>query len=247
MSFVHTFTGVLAPTRSDNIPWVSVLIYESLDRDVDWDTLTPIQTIAWSDADPATAEVTGLTTNAALHARAWYAAEWVDGNGAKSGKTTPLYADIESSGGILPAISAVGALIRTRTKTSGGQELGTFTDDTRPTDEAVSELIGLAAEDVSTVIGTKLPTSVIEFSRAVVALRTAMLVELTYFPEQVSSQRSAYSAYERMYKDRLGQLEKTILGLAAGNTEQGAIGDDTLAVFAFPANEGGMVGWGTKW
>ena len=45
-----------------------------------------------------------------------------------------------------------------------------------------------------------------------IALRAAMFVELSYWPEQVNADRSAYHEYERLYTDGMEALLKSISG-----------------------------------
>ena len=53
-----------------------------------------------------------------------------------------------------PSVEDVGALLRARTiKSETGEELGTFTDETRPTSTAVVSLIDAATDDVVSAVG----------------------------------------------------------------------------------------------
>src|SRR4051794_37764424 len=100
---------------------------------------------------------------------------------------------------ITPTVDSVAQILRARTKDDQGQELGTFTAATRPTDVQVSGLIATAQADVIAQTGPLLGVLTQEAARSAVAMRTAMLVELSYFPEQVRNDRSAYPEYERLY------------------------------------------------
>ena len=109
-----------------------------------------------------------------------------------------------------PSVQDVANLLRARTKDQYGKELGQFTVDTRPTDEMVTEIIGLSASDITGTLGDDLPEEYWPELESLTALRAAMLVELTYFPEQVRSGRSAYAEYKTMYDDTLARLTEAI-------------------------------------
>jgi hypothetical protein len=100
-----------------------------------------------------------------------------------------------------PSLEDVAALLRARTKTRMGGEVGMFTADTRPTDIEVRRLMSFAAVDMAPCIGDPdtLPVKYHEPLSLVVAMKTAMLIELSYFPEQVAQDRSAYAEYETMH------------------------------------------------
>jgi hypothetical protein len=109
-----------------------------------------------------------------------------------------------------PSASEVARLLRARTKDSTGKEVGDFTDDTRPNWHEVDDLITTAEGDVLAQTGSLLSELAAKSVRALVALRAAMLVELSYFPEQVRSDRSAYVEYKRLYDDDLAALLRSI-------------------------------------
>ena len=112
----------------------------------------------------------------------------------------------------LPTPTDVARLLRARTKDSHGTELGDWTADTRPTPEEVSDLIDQASGPVLARVGRlegELTTNLIPAARHLVALGAAMLVEKSYFPEQVASDRSAYAAYREEYTDCLDSLVGT--------------------------------------
>jgi hypothetical protein len=114
----------------------------------------------------------------------------------------------------LPSTTDVARLLRARTKDANGVELGDWSDDTRPTTEEVADLIDQAAGPVLARIGfLQAPdedpdayASVIPAALHLVALGAAMLIEKSYFPEQVASDRSAYSSYQAEYADCLDAL-----------------------------------------
>jgi hypothetical protein len=140
-------------------------------------------------------------------------------------------------------LAAVGALLRARTTERGtaGNELGTFTPNTRPTGDEVLMLRTSADQDISVETGDLTDLVVTDEIAAkltvqygsLLALRTAMLVELSYFPEQVATGRSAYAQYEKMYDKRLASFVTAIEQAGTGD-EPGAVDDAVMPVFSFP-------------
>lgn len=105
-----------------------------------------------------------------------------------------------------PTVAEVSRLIRARTKDDGGHEVGVFNAETRPTDVQVQDLIILAEGDVLSQTGRTLDELQAGSAKSLVALRAAMFVELSYWPEQVRSDRSAYEEYKRLYDEGLAGL-----------------------------------------
>jgi hypothetical protein len=93
-----------------------------------------------------------------------------------------------------PTVEEVARFIRARTKDDQGNEVGTFDDATRPTDEQVEGHIDAAVA----LVGLRLPaidTLTPELQAAtsvVVALEAACQIEKSYWPEQVVTGRSPY-------------------------------------------------------
>ena len=146
-----------------------------------------------------------------------------------------------------PSPSEVARLLRARTKDSHGAEVGDWSADTRPTPEEVDDIIDQAIGDVLAQLGPlhaqppgtppadgepvviDLADLVAPAARTLVTLRAAMLVELSYFPEQVMSSRSAYEEYKRLYDDGLAAL----------------VGDGTGEGGVLPGAGGGHDTWST--
>lgn len=158
-----------------------------------------------------------------------------------------------------PTVADVGALTRARTVDANGNELGTYTDDTRPTASEVDGLISEAVNEAEVVIGNTIPDAPGDPDAAgydvdalrkaalrIVALRGAALVELSYFPEQVARGSSPYEQYMESFNAGLSRLQKAIEAAAAGDQPGGDEGYG-MAMGAFPTDAGGMVGWGTVW
>lgn len=128
-----------------------------------------------------------------------------------------------------PEVPAVAAFLRARTKTEGGEEAGTFnpaaywTDNsgrgTRPTAEQATEQIANAIGDISGIVGEDIDERFHEPAKRVVALRAALLIELSYFPEQVATGRSPYAQLKELYDEAWGNL-KSALGI---DTDEGVV------------------------
>lgn len=121
-----------------------------------------------------------------------------------------------------PTVAQVARWIRARTKDDQMREVGTFDDATRPTDIQVEGHI----DDAYALVGTHLPaldtdamTGLLPAVEAVVALGAACVIEKSYWPEQVLSDRSAYAQLEQEYRDALEQLANQAAAASGGGTE----------------------------
>lgn len=99
---------------------------------------------------------------------------------------------------ITPTVDDVGALLHARTLANGA-EVGTFTVDTRPTAAQVERLIALAVSDLAGRIGAGVPAAYAGDAKELAALQAATLVEASFFPAQLDTDRSAYRQYQAMY------------------------------------------------
>lgn len=159
----------------------------------------------------------------------------------------------------LPSVDDIGALLRARTQDNTDQEVGTFTPDTRPTDDQVTRLIAQAANVVFASTGPldDLACSgadkIIQASNYLISLLAAMLVELSYYPEQVRSDRSAFQGYFDIFTGNLTGMPALIDAVAeckGGEIEPdqpGSADGYKKPVWAFPVDEGGLIGWQTRW
>lgn len=153
-----------------------------------------------------------------------------------------------------PIVADVAARIRARTRTPGGGEVGTFTTDTIPTAAEVQPLIDLAISDVAALIGTEIPEGDDEdanprlAAKNLVSLWAAMQIEITFWPEQVSSGDSSYAMLKDQYDQMLPAIKKMIddLRAAAGDSSDDMGETASLPVSSFQPDAGGMVGWQTK-
>jgi hypothetical protein len=115
------------------------------------------------------------------------------------------------------------ALIRARTRDSGGQETGTFSADTEPTADEVNDVIAQALSDVEDDIGSDIPEPALDGAKRLAALRTAMLVELTFFPEQLEAgTNNQYDRLKTLYDEKLKSVERAVAQAEEGE-EIGAV------------------------
>lgn len=109
--------------------------------------------------------------------------------------------------------SDVAVLLRARTYADGGweseagEEVGEFTNDTRPTADQVRRIIEQKATEVAARLGQE-PSdeSLISFAEQVVAYGAAMGVELSYLPEQTNPEDSVYDKLKELYEEGLASL-----------------------------------------
>lgn len=147
----------------------------------------------------------------------------------------------------LPDASDIGAIMRARTQTDRGDELGGFTENTRPTEAEVTAMIFQAAAEMAGTIGSTFEDPDLRESvRSAVKMRTAMLVELSFWPEQVAGDRSPYANYKAMFDEHYTDLKQAAAEGGAGDDPSVA---DNLKepVYEFAEDEGGLIGWETRW
>lgn len=146
-----------------------------------------------------------------------------------------------------PTVADIAAMIRARTKNAfGAEEEGTFTETTRPTEEQVQLIIDKAANHVASRLGVTAERDICteELKGAatdVVALRAAMRVELSYFPEQTGTDQSAYDRYKEQYDEDLAALMEGVseqCGVSGGGESVGGKGTSPRAGFPAPSNTG---------
>lgn len=159
-----------------------------------------------------------------------------------------------------PTVTEVAALLRARTRDSLGNEVGTFNANTSPTLAEAESIIATTVRSLSSVVGADIPNApdpdgagdvdaLRDSAQHLATLKAAMLIELSYYPEQIGTDRSPYNAYKGMYDQDLKGLLEAILEARGGGGEPGdAVGSASqLPSFYFPPDDGGLIGWGTLW
>jgi hypothetical protein len=109
-----------------------------------------------------------------------------------------------------PTLADLASIMQSRVYNGTGEdEVGTFTYETRPTAEQAETIIDRALGLVTGRVGS-VPASLREMVRSIVALRAAMLVETSYFPNETGSEDSAYAAYRDQYRDALADYDEAV-------------------------------------
>lgn len=93
---------------------------------------------------------------------------------------------------------------------------------TRPTAEQVLGAITGDAADLANIIGVDIPEKYRDAARNVVALHVALFIELTYYPEQINSNRSPYEQLKDLYDEMLANL-LTSMGISTDQDDGGAV------------------------
>jgi hypothetical protein len=93
-----------------------------------------------------------------------------------------------------PSVSDVALLLGSRTVDSSGNDVGTFTTETRPTAVQVAALAVAAVADLQSRLGTEVPPELAGEARRLSALQAACLVEASMYAEAESSARVQYAA-----------------------------------------------------
>lgn len=113
----------------------------------------------------------------------------------------------------------VGRLLRARTVDDNDQQIGQFTDNTRPTANDVLEFVDDASQDVfitaGQTLGAKFTDATEPAAWVLIAIRAAMLVELSYWPQQTQSADSAYQQLSQLYDQGLRNLVTAVQDNAA--------------------------------
>lgn len=219
MSVVVTLVGYTPPARADGFAFTKAKVQESADGKTAWSdretiTLSPVDT---DPEHPISRDLT--TTHATIPAGGFYRVVWIDAAANESAPTAPSVDASELAGGIRPTVTDVANLLRARTKVKGGVEIGTFNASTRPTSDEVDGLIDDAIDDVLGKVKSVDTFKALEPApeevevegyerrvRSAVKLYTAVLIETSYFPEQIASAKSAATIYEGLYGKRIKAL-----------------------------------------
>lgn len=143
------------------------------------------------------------------------------------------------SGSYLPTTADVAALLRARTKDINGAELGVFDSTTRPTVGEVEAAIDMAAAEVTGRVGTQIADRWLDAMRALIAIRAAMWVELSYFPEQIRSDRSVYQELSTQFEQGIASLQAAL----SDNVPAGAGSQRFGSLPVMGATAAGAYGW----
>lgn len=109
-----------------------------------------------------------------------------------------------------PTVADVASVLRARTKDIHGNEFSEFNEETRPSDTEVEKMIGMAASHLISRYGPDVPQSHHTSVNFVTSLLAAKLIELSYFPEQINTERSPYIQLNALYMEMLEQLDESL-------------------------------------
>jgi len=233
---VVSFVDYTPVPRFDNVAWTSILIEESAAEDGPW-VLIDTQLMNPIDSDPAEPMAREFTTDNATMDAGWYRVSFADPDN-NIVRTAPAYHGTPIEW--IPTLADVGAITLQRTRDANGVILGTFTDETQPTDDQVRLLIQKAVDDLRPVIGTDIPEDLIQEAQNVASLKTAMYIELTYFSNEVAQNRSPYPEYKTLYDEKSVKLANAVAAEEAGLSPTDALSTN-WPQFAYPPSDKIMV------
>lgn len=209
MATVVTLEDVTPIPRDDGVPWVSADVQEAPSADGPWAALATFNLLP-VDADPRNPAARSFTVNGVL-ASGWYRVIFKDAGTGLMLPTEPIHNAPDETQPFWPSVAEVAAKLRARTKDRFGNEAGTFTADTRPTFQQVLEMIQAAADDVTAETDTDIPADAHDAVKQLIALRAAMDIELSFFPEQVSTNRSPYAEYKRLFDEGMTRVINAVM------------------------------------
>lgn len=123
---------------------------------------------------------------------------------------------------VRPELTEVGAVIRARTAYMG-QELGTFTANTRPTGDEVADYIDQAFAEVDLRLPGEIPTHLLAFTRRLVAIRAAMMIEVSYSPDRAEADSTAYDRLREMFDAGMAAVHDALADAAQGGPDTGRL------------------------
>jgi hypothetical protein len=217
MSVIHTLLDARPPRRIDGVPWTQVRPEHSVNEDGPW-TADPTLSLSPVDTDPNDPQKRDVTFASEV-AEAFFRLTFLDADENQSPPTDPAYDD-GSGVDWRPTTADVAAILRARTQDMG-TESGVFSETTRPTKGQVQLLVGRAVTEIGARLGTdELPSDDLEsYARELAAIRAAMGVELSYFPEQTNSEQSAYDNLQKLFESGMASLIQALPDTSA--TKQG--------------------------
>jgi hypothetical protein len=135
----------------------------------------------------------------------------------------------------LPDPQQVANLLRARTKDDESNEVGSWTANTRPTEFEVRGLITTAAGDLLAAVDMLDPEweDPNGSAAALCARRAAMLIELSYHPEDASQAGSVYTEYRDQWNDGVKALINMLAGPPGGGSTYSVQYPTSTAQLAF--------------
>lgn len=247
MAFVVRFRDY-RPSSRDALPWTQALIQQAA---VTADTAEPG---SWTDIetktipsypDPTNPPYMNFETELATLAPGWYRVIFKDATGDQEITAPRMF---RSGATYRPSTKSVAVHVKNRTVDANNNYKGDFDNTTVVTRNEVEEIISLAEERVVRRFdvdpNVSIPTESQAAVTGLVALYSAMLIELTKFSEQVARGSSPYPHLKDLFDEQMKEVREDILGPGTGGDGGGA-GSGT-AHFTFPDDIGGMIRWDTQ-
>jgi hypothetical protein len=142
---------------------------------------------------------------------------------------------------LTPTVDDVAAIIRARTKDRNGNEIGTFSEDTRPTAAQAQEAIDHAVILVHQKVGPIGDGQCGDLARIAAAIGAAAEIELSYYPEQSRTDRSPYSYLMERYTEALDGVVLCVTGdlpgIDPGTGQTTGLGRGTLVATSGVVND----------
>lgn len=241
--YVVSFIDFQPPPKYDGHPWTQIKIEESADPvNGPWNQID-LLTISTPDADPSDPQLRSFTTSLGTIPEGWYKVTFLDAFNAQAQSSDPVQNIADETAVYLPTVHELAILMRARTKDSTGNELGVFSADTRPMAEEARRAIQEAADDVTGPIDTVIPPRAYRFVKNAILYRAAMIIEVSFFPEQIGTGRSPFESYKQLFDEAAGNLVKAVERERSEQETGDQPGlDPTLTRYEFPP----VRGWDTK-
>jgi hypothetical protein len=190
--------------RADGQAWTKAKIEGAATANAkSWDLVAEV-TLDPIDVDPLAPALRSFTVTTAF---AWLRVVFIDKAGGE---------DLEvlvstSQHSFRPTVDEVAGILSARTYDTGGdglaggEQLGEFTEDTRPTAEQVEGRITKACTDVERATGS-IPGEMIGDTRPIAAMRAASEVERSWEPEETEAGRTIYQTLRMTFESDLATL-----------------------------------------
>jgi hypothetical protein len=243
-TYIVTLEDFTPGQRYDALPWTQARIEQGQVTTPDG-TYTTLETIDLSpvDTDPTAPQTRNFTTALATIPEGWFRVTFLDAAGSEQ-RSAPVY--FPGSEGQVPTVFDVAALLRARTVDANNNR-GNFSSTTKPTADEVRQMIDRAAEEVRRRAGPVLETtedeSLLAAARHLAAVRAAMFVELSYYPEQATEDASAYGRLKEMWDEDLASLTASLTGEPGDVQGIGSIRVASPTAAAYMDQVGGFDPW----
>lgn len=142
--------------------------------------------------------------------------------------------DTGTVGALKPTVLDVANLLRARLTDQGGGSNASFTPDTRPTDSQVQGLIDMASSEVLIGLPITVDTRLYPMTKAMTALSAAILVETSYFPEQVAQGASPVEVFQTRMLAGLAKLVAASQEDQPGGQRAYSVPSSTVVANAWP-------------